>query len=313
MPDKNHYHVLGVEANASQSEIKKAYQKLAKQWHPDVNKTQGAEERFKEIAAAYEVIGSEDKRREYDAHRRRSADGFGSRTSRDRHRESEFGSQGRGFGNSGGSFDWINDLQHEDIFDMFFNERVGGMGGFGSTAAEAEMRGPAQSTLEVTLEQAYRGETVRIMLGGKTIGLRLPERSRNGNTIRMTGNGSNGLASGEELRIVLNILEHPVYTLEEENLVAALRIAPWQSALGGKARIMLPDGAAVNLNIPRAIAAGRRLRIPRRGLRRADGTYGDLFAEIEIIVPEPTSAEEELYRRLANLSGFQPQLGKRKS
>ncbi|NGZ75639.1 DnaJ domain-containing protein [Saccharibacillus alkalitolerans] len=312
MPDKNHYDVLGVEANASQSEIKKAYQKLAKQWHPDVNKSEGAEKRFKEIAAAYEVLGSEQKRRDYDDLRRRSASGFGAGGARGG-RSGASGPQGAGFGGSGSQFDWINDLPHEDIFDMFFNERMGGFAGFGTGAADAGPSRPTQSTLEVTLEQAYRGETVRIVLGEKTIGLRLPERSRSGSTIRMMGTGSNGIATGEELRIVLKIAEHPVYTLEEENLVAALRIAPWQAALGGKARILLPDGAAVNLNIPRGIASGRRLRIPRRGLKRADGTYGDLFAEIEITVPDPSSEEEELYRRLESLSGFRPQLGKRKT
>lgn len=313
MPDKNYYDVLGVAANASQSEIKKAYQKLAKQWHPDVNKADGAEARFKEIAAAYEVLGTEEKRSEYDASRLRSTSGFGRRGSGGR----ASGSQDTAFGGAGGNFDWINDLQHEDIFDMFFNERMGGTGGipggFGTGTAETGSRRPTQSTLEVTLEQAYTGETVRIELGGKKIGLRLPERSRNGNTIRMNGNGSNGLAVGEQRLIVLKIAEHAVYSLEEENLVAALRIAPWQAALGGKARILLPDGAAVNLNIPRGIAARRRLRIPRRGLKRADGTYGDLFAEIEITIPDPSEAEEELYRRLESLSSFRPQLGKRKS
>ncbi|EXG83282.1 DnaJ domain-containing protein [Saccharibacillus sacchari] len=312
MPDKNYYDVLGVDANASQSEIKKAYQKLAKQWHPDVNKAEGAEARFKEIAAAYEILGSEEKRGDYDASRRRSASGFGGAA-----RGRSSGSQEPEFGSGGSNFDWINDLQHEDIFDMFFNERMGGMGGipggFGSATAEAGPRRPAQSTLEVTLEQAYKGETVRIELGGKKIGLRLPERSRNGQTVRMTGNGSNGLAVGEELLIVLKIVEHAVYSLEEEDLIAALRIAPWQAALGGQARIVLPDGAAVNMNIPRGIAARRRLRIPRRGLKKSDGTYGDFFAEIEIAIPDPSKEEEELYRRLEAFSKFNPQLAKRKS
>ncbi len=306
MPDQNHYAVLGVEANASQAEIKKAYQKLAKQWHPDVNKAANAEQRFKEIAAAYEILGSEEKRREYDASRRRSAS-FGSRDSRGSAGQRNYEQQSGGFG---GSFDWINDLQREDLFDMFFNERVGG---FGRGTAEAQPRQPSQSTLEITLEQAYNGETVRVQIGGKTIGLRIPERSRDGNVIRMAGSGSNGLALGEELRIVLKIAEHLIYTLEGEDLIAALRIAPWQAALGGKARIELPDGAAVNLNLPRGIQPGRRLRIPRRGLQRANGTYGDLFAEIEIVVPEPSAEEEELYRRLAGLSKFQPWLGKRRT
>ncbi|OWA33637.1 hypothetical protein B9G55_20010 [Saccharibacillus sp. O16] len=306
MPDKNHYDVLGVEANASQTDIKKAYQKLAKQWHPDVNKAANAEARFKEIAAAYEVLGSEEKRREYDASRRQST-GFGGGASRGAAGQSAYGQPGGGFG---GNFDWINDLQREDLFDMFFNERVGG---FGRTTAEAEPRQRNQSTLEITLEQAYNGETIRVQIGGKTINLRIPERSRDGSVIRMTGSGSNGLAPGEELRIVLEIAEHLVYTLEGEDLVAALRIAPWQAALGGKARIELPDGAAVNLNLPRGITSGRRLRIPRRGLKRANGTYGDLYAEIEITVPEPSGEEEELYRRLASLSKFQPWLGKRRT
>lgn len=308
MPDQNHYDALGVEADASQAEIKKAYQKLAKQWHPDVNKAANAEKRFKEIAAAYEVLGSEEKRREYDAARRRSA-GFGG-AARGSAGEGAYGQQSGRFGGGGGSFDWINDLQREDLFDMFFNERVGG---FGRSAAEAEPRRPNQSTLEITLEQAYNGETVRVQIGGKTIGLRIPERSRSGSVIRMTGSGSNGLAVGEELRIELKIAEHLIYTLEGEDLVASLRIAPWQAALGGKARIELPDGAAVNLNLPRGIETGRRLRIPRRGLKRANGTYGDLFAEVEITVPEPSSEEEELYRKLESLSKFRPWLGKRRT
>ncbi|MDO3410835.1 DnaJ domain-containing protein [Saccharibacillus sp. CPCC 101409] len=304
MPEKNYYDVLGVGADAAQSEIKKAYQKLAKQWHPDVNKSAEAEGRFKEIAAAYEVLGSEDKRREYDETRRYSG-GFGGGASR---RSGGFDPSGQG--NAPGGFDWINDLAHEDMFDMFFNERVGG---FGSAAAGSIPRQPAQSTLDITLEQAYNGETVRVQIGGKTIGLKLPARSQSGNVIRMNGTGSNGLAPGEELRIALNIVPHAVYAVEGDNLVAVLHISPWQAALGSRARILLPDGAAVNLNIPRGISAGRRLRIPRRGLSAGGGGHGDLLVEIEIVVPDPSAEEEELYRRLESLSSFRPELGKRKS
>lgn len=313
MAAKNYYDILGVDKNATRQEIKKAYQRLAKQWHPDVNKTAEAEARFKEAAEAYDVLSHEEKRKAYDEERsRRSRTGAAGAA----------GAGGEGWQtHSGGSFAGDAGWPGDDWFGMFFGgsggdpfaefrDETGGRtrrgGPFADSAAD-----PLEAELAITLEQSFRGEKVRIAAAGKQLDIRIPARARDGTQIRVRGNGANGLPQDRELLITLRYAPHEVYTIEGSDLVCVLQAAPWHLALGSEAEVRLPDGSAVKLKIPAGIQAGKRLRVPGKGLKRGQDEYGDALFTLEIIMPERIGEQEKaLYRRLAEAGGVE--IGPRK-
>lgn len=324
---RDYYRTLEVERSASRQEIKKSYQKLAKKWHPDVNKAPEAEDKFKEITEAYEVLGSEAKRQRYD-------DQLKYESARQTY-QSNSGSSSRPSGNRPGpeagstsdrtSYEYRTGTGgvDEDFFDMFFGDRMKDYDFFsnangntsfsndGSTGA-----GPQRTTrakLDITLEQAYRGDHVPIRLGARRIQIKIPERISQGSTIRIRGTGTNGIDADEELLITLRILPHSVYVLEGSNLQGVLEVAPWEAALGADAHVQLPDQSRVRVKVPPGIQTGRILRILGRGLRRDDGSYGDVLLDVEIVVPPGTSEQErELYRQMASLNRYQAQMRRRR-
>ncbi|MEX2461445.1 MAG: DnaJ C-terminal domain-containing protein [Paenibacillaceae bacterium] len=291
MKAKNYYEILGISKKATQPEIKKAYKKLAKQLHPDVNKASDAEAKFKEVGEAYEILSHDEKRKEYDEEVE-----YGSRrqtsTQGDDWQSAFAGGRNQGFRQGAG-------MSEEDIFGMFFGNKGGGF--------RSEAQDNIQAQLEITLEQAYKGEKLRVQVGGKPMDISIPARSKEGTVIRLTGKGSNpnGLDHGSDLLIVLHIVPHEIYQENDGNLNSVLQIAPWQAVLGGEAKVTLPDGHALNLKIPIGTKTGKKLRIPGKGLKRDNGSYGDILFEIELVVPEQSSSsEKELYRKLAEMSNF---------
>lgn len=343
MTIRNPYEILGVSKDAAKQEIKKAYQKLAKKWHPDVNKAPEAEARFKEIAEAYDILSHDDKREAYEEEQRYAS----------MHREyaGQTGGAWRGAGggadNGGahGAWSWSGDggaasLSEEELYEMLFGKGGGARGGFDfaggafggdwSDAAGGEWSGAGGATagrdpfgsasrtqhsrLSVTLEQAWRGAKVNVRIGGKDIALRIPERAANGTVIRMRGDGANGLPDGRELLIELEIAPDAVYEPSGDgDLCGTVQAAPWQVVLGGEAQVRLPDGGQVKLKIPPDFPTGKQLRIPGKGLRRKDGGNGDILFDVEIVVGgRPGSAERELYRKLAESSDFKAGLKTRR-
>ncbi|AHV95180.1 DnaJ domain-containing protein [Paenibacillus sabinae] len=312
MAEPGYYEVLGVNKDASRQDIKKAYQKLAKQWHPDVNKSPGAEERFKKIAEAYETLGNEEKRKAYDEALKY---GFGRGPS-----GGETSWEAPGGGWSGGfSFNGA-DIPDGDLFDMFFGgggaanragfdffsggRRPGTSGFAGSMGGMGNMGGMMEARLDISLEQAYKGGAVTVQAGGRTVTVNIPPRSGDGTAISVPESG--------EMLIVLNIRSHETYEVSGGDLRGTLQIAPWQAVLGGGAKVSLPDGSAVKLKIPAGIRSGRTLRIPGKGLKRENGSYGDVLFDIELVVPEQVSeTEKQLYRQLEQSSGFQAGAKKR--
>lgn len=316
MANKSYYDALGVSKTATKQEIKKAYQKLAKKWHPDVNKAPESEAKFKEAAEAYEVLGNEEKRKLYDeellygAQRGRAGGGASSGAST---WDSNFGgSWGGGTYSAGGS-----GISEEDLFGMFFGNRGSadraGFDFFSSSGSGrsngnpwGEARSRAQAQLDITLEQAYKGATVRVQIGDKTVDVQVPPGSSEGTILKIAGTTQSGIAPGGDVLLALHILPHDIYELRGGDLYGVVEVAPWQAVLGGEVKVPLPGGGAVKLKIPAGIQSGKTLRIPGKGLKRENGANGDILFGIEIVVPEPTSeTEKNLYRKLAESNHFE--------
>lgn len=309
---RNYYDVLGVSASASAQEIKKAYQKLAKQWHPDVNKADEAESRFKEVTEAYETLGNERRRAQYDEllkHEQARREYESGRADRSSTRSTG--------GSSRTEYRTNNSYTEEDLFDMFFGERMNGYDFFGDSAgaftggymgANAQAR-TTRATMNITLEQAYRGDQVPVKLGDSNIHVKIPERIQSDRTIRIRGTGSNGIRADEELLITLHILPHAVFHLDGAQLQGTLQIAPWEAVYGTQSQIQLPDFSHMKVKVPAGIQAGQQLRIPGKGMQNDDNGYGDLMLEIEIIVPDTHSERErELYRELSRTNGYRARM-----
>lgn len=320
MEYKDYYAILGVKKDASQDDIQKAYRKLARKFHPDVNKAPEAEVKFKEIGEAYEVLKDEDKRQKYDQ--------YGSAWKRAQQTGApppgweginfDFGGMG-GQGGFGGS-------EFSSFFDMLFGGRRGaggagagfpGFGGMGGNPAgfggQRGGGGDSEATLSISLEEAVRGGKREITLSDpntgqrRTLSVKIPEGVRAGQRIRLAGQGQQGMGGGAagDLYLKIEIEPDPRFRVEGSDLHTAVAVAPWEAALGGDAEVQTLDGA-VRVRIPAGSSSGRKIRLRGRGLPQAgNGAKGDLLAEIRIMVPEQLSERErELFEQLAEASSF---------
>jgi curved DNA-binding protein len=322
-PARDFYEVLGVQRNASAEEIQQAYRKLARQYHPDLNKDPSAEERFKDISEAYSVLSDPSTRRRYDAFGpdfrqvpedadpqtwRRARAGAGGRG----RRGGTAGGTGRAEAGSGSGFssDFGSDfgggfsssgIDIEDLFGGMFGGRAGrGWGPIPGADQEAE--------LEVTVEEAYRGGQRTISLDGRTLDVRIPPGVTSGQRIRLAGQGGRGSgdAAPGDLYLIVAIAPHPRYRVEGRNVYLDLPLAPWEAALGTTVAVQTPDGEA-KVKVPPGTSSGRKLRLRGRGLPNTRGTPGDLYAEVKIMVPRKLSRRErQLFEELAAASSFDP-------
>ena len=310
---RDFYEILGVPRNASQEDIQRAYRKLARTYHPDLNSDPVAEDRFKEISEAYNVLSDPATRRRYDAFGpdfrqipedvdpdayRRSRAGAGAGRAR---------TAGAGAGGAGGGFSYGAggmDFDIEDLFGGLFAGRSGrGWGPVSGADQEAE--------LPLTVEEAYRGGRKSVTIGGaeqRTFEVNIPAGVTDGQRIRLArqgGRGSDGARSGD-LYFIVRILPHPVYRVQGRDLYVDLRLAPWEAALGTSVAVDTPGGEA-KVKVPHGTSCGKRLRLRGRGLPNPRGKPGDLFAEAKIMVPPRLSpTERQLFEQLAAASGFDP-------
>jgi curved DNA-binding protein len=314
---RDSYEVLGVSRDADQSEIQRAYRKLARKLHPDVNKDPGAEERFKELSEAYDILSDPDQRKRYDAFgedfRRVGPDVDPDAYRRARaYAGADAGGQARGWGGAGpsGGFRYAgsgDDVDLEDLLGGMFGARGRGWGGWGPISGSDH-----ETEVEVTVEEAYQGTQRSLSFAGadgpRTIDVNIPAGVVDGQRIRLRGQGGQGSGGGEagDLYLVVRIAPHPRYRLEGRDLHILLPLAPWEAALGSSVDIDTPGGPAT-VSVPAGTSSHRRLRLKGRGLPNKRGKPGDLYAEARIKVPDPLSAEErELFEHLGKVSTFDP-------
>lgn len=316
---RDFYQVLGVSRTASQEEIQRAYRKLARANHPDINHDPAAEERFKEVAEAYQVLSDPGTRTRYDTFGpdfRRVPEGMDAETWRRATSGAGPGRPGRrttGGRRAGGGPSVFTaggeDVNLDDLLSGLFGDRAGrGWGPVPGADQEAE--------IPLTVEQAYRGGphtiTIEGMEGPRTLDVTIPRGVANGQRIRLAGQGGRGSdgASPGDLYLVVRIAPHPVYRLEGRDLHVTLPLAPWEAALGTSAVVATPGGEAT-VKVPAGTSSGRRLRLRGRGLPNPRGKDGDLLAEVQVMVPPELSGKErELFEQLAAVSDFDPRKGR---
>ena len=293
MQFKDYYETLGVEPSAGEAEIKTAYRRLARKYHPDVSKEAGAEDKFKAVNEAYEALRDPQKRAAYDQLRARGyrpgdevqppPGGFGGNGYGGPDFEEIFAG-----GGAGGGF--------SDFFESLF-----GRGGFGQRGTGPQPRGDSRAKLAVSLETVYEGGSVRISVNNRTLDVRVPKGIRPGQVIRLAGQGAHG-----DLLLEIEYAANPQFEVDGRNVIHVLPIAPWEAALG--AMVSVPTlGGAVELKIPANSEAGRKLRLRGRGLPN-DPTGkqppGDQIVELEVLAPRAhTDAEREAYERLRDAFG----------
>lgn len=297
---RDFYEVLGVGRDASAEEIRKAYRKLARKHHPDVNKDDGAEERFKEISEAYDVLSDPDKRKQYDrfgpAWRQAAASGAGAGAGGPSG-FGGFGAGGPGFSDMRVEFGEGTDLDLDDILGSFFGGRArAGRGGFAARGSDHE------ATLELTLAEAARGGRRTVRLGdGRSYEVNVPAGVRDGQRIRLAGEGGQGSGGGPSGDLFLRVALKPDrrFRLSGRDLHTEVAVAPWEAALGATVEVPTLDGTA-KVKVPAGSSSGRRLRLRGQGYPDGNGGKGDLYASVRIVVPKHlTDRQRELFEQLA--------------
>jgi DnaJ-class molecular chaperone len=263
------YQELGVSRTASADEIRRAFRQLAKKYHPDANPgDKAAEERFKRISAAFDLLGDEDKRKKYDAGEI-DADG----------RESMRGFSGGPFGAGGFRQQEFEGADLGDILSEMFGQRGGGRGGFSQRGADVRAR------LEIDLEEALRGGAKRIVYEGKTFDVNIPKGAFDGQILRLKGQGAPGRAGPGDALIELAIRPHTLFRRDGDTLFIELPITVADAILGGKVEAPTPNGP-VTLSIPPGSNSGSTLRLKGRGMMGPQGRRGDLMARLVVMLPD---------------------------
>ena len=302
MKYKDYYAVLGVSRDASEEDIKKAYRKLARKYRPDVSKEQDAEEKFKGVGEAYETLKDPEKRAAYDQLGRHAA-GEEFRPPPDWQQS---------FGGAQFSFEDI------DLADLF----AGLAGRQGARARTGPIPGADyEAGVRLTFDQAFKGTEIELDLmaveyGEDGMARRVPHRMKvrippgvvDGQKLRVPGKGGKGLRGGREgdLYLDIEVESHPLYRADGLDLHMDLPLAPWEAVLGTTAQMPTPAGT-VSLKVPPGTRARQKLRLAGRGFKRADGTAGHLYANVQIAVPTVVDERQrELFRQLASASSFNP-------
>ncbi|MGB5777287.1 MAG: DnaJ C-terminal domain-containing protein [Sedimenticolaceae bacterium] len=313
MDYKDYYAAMGVARDATQDDIKRAYRKLARKYHPDVSKERDAERRFKELGEAYEVLKDPEKRAAYD------------QLGKDWRAGQEFRPPpgwDAGFEFSGGGYTDADQGGFSDFFETLFgrggNFRAGGpfRASYGSARGEDH-----HSRIEVSLEDAFRGTRLSLQLRIpeydaqgrlssklRNLQVKIPRGVTSGKRIRLAGQGGAGIGGGSagDLFLEVNIKPHPLYQVDGKDVLLPLPITPWEAALGGKVKVPTLAGQ-VDLAISPGARSGQKLRLKGRGLPVPGENPGDQYAVLQIVTPPADSAAKKaLYEKMARELPFNP-------
>lgn len=306
MEYKDYYKILGVERGASETDIKKAFRKLAHKYHPDVSKEKDAEAKFKDVNEAYQTLSDPEKRAAYDQlGQRRDGSNF--------EPPPGWGGFGRAGASGFGEFDFGD--SGFDFSDLFSH-----MGA--SRARQPEAGEDLNAEVQITPEQAFNGTTVSLSLREpeagadgrmrhvtKTLEVKVPAGTISGQRMRLAGKGGPGYNGGPNgnLYITINISEGGRFRVDGRDVYLTVPLAPYEAVLGTEAVIPTLSGGKISVKVPAGAKAGQKIRIAGKGFPNKKGAAGDMYLVISIVVPPaPTEEEKELYKRLSEVSTFNP-------
>jgi curved DNA-binding protein len=298
---KDYYKILGVDRSASEKEIKAAFRKLARKYHPDVNPgDKSAEEKFKEISEAHEVLSDKDKRKRYDQFgqywEQMGPQGPGAGAGVPPGWESfvfDFGDYGRG----GPQRERV-DLGGESGFSDFFEMLFGGGRPGGGAATRRTARAPAkgrniEAELEVSFEDAFAGARKEFTIAGRRIELTIPKGVREGQKMRLANQGEEGPAGRGDLMITIRVRRHPMFERREDDLYVEVPVDYLLAALGGEIHVPTPSGR-VTMKVPPGTSSGRTFRLPGQGMPKLkESQRGNLYAKVRVQIPEALSDKEK--------------------
>src|SRR5690349_1809295 len=312
MKYKDYYKTLGVERTASDDAVKKAYRKLARKYHPDVSKEKNAEEQFKEVQEAYEVLKDAEKRKAYD--------------------QMGFYQPGQDFNPPpgwdqqfhSGDFSGFQDLGDVDLFDLLSGLGRGGFHRQRQGAGGRTFRMPGQDyevTAHLSVEDAARGTEIEVPIAAtevsedgrmrrttRTVKVRIPKGATDGQRMRVPGRGGpgHGGSSDGDLYVDIRLRPHDLFRVDGHDLYIELPVAPWEAALGAEVQVPTLDGR-ITVKVPPGSRAGQKLRVRGKGLPKPGGAEGDLYAVLQVVTPSVLSErEKQLYRELQAASSFNP-------
>jgi len=321
---RDYYEILGIKREAGKDEVQRAYRKLARKYHPDVNKASDAEDKFKEINEAYEVLKDSEKRKMYDQLGPNWRSGQDFRPPPGWETQFDFGKGGAHqaefqWGGPGGFSDFFESLFGGGGFRQAHSDAV--PGGFGRGAVWRQAGADHETTIRISLEEAFRGGTKPIVLQSQVINpkgqlevqerrydVRIPPGILPGQRIRLTGQGAEGTGGGPrgDLYLKVEIEPHPVFTLKGRDLHMEAPVSPWEAVLGSEVRLTTISGN-IDLKIPPGTQSARKLRLRGKGMPNPKGAPGDLYVTVVVKVPtHPSDKERELFEELRKNSGFNP-------
>jgi curved DNA-binding protein len=294
MKYKDYYKILGVARGAADEEIKKAYRKLARKYHPDVSKEANAKEKFQEVAEAYETLKDKEKRAGYDS--------LGSHRPGQDFRPPPDWFDRFGRGGAGGEAQDLGGIDLSELFESF------GRGG-GFQRRNFKIAGEDyEVTVPLTLEELARGVERELRIGGHTVRARIPRGATDGERLRLRGKGGPGANGGPpgDLYLNVSILPHALFKANGHDLDLEVPVAPWEAALGAQIEIPTLEGE-VAMKLPAGSKSGQKLRLAGKGLPKPGGGAGDLYAAILVALPATiTERERKLYEELREASRFEP-------